>query len=124
MTTTERQYIKTSDPFQTELATISQPTREFAASIKAVFNHPRFQANLTVSLHQRATADGVFSLCPSISVGLIRPDDSPVFKLVKDGDMDGLLSLIGQGKASLRDCNSRGTPLLHVSAPIFLQSGF
>jgi hypothetical protein len=43
------------------------------------------------------------------------PNDSPIFSLVENGDMDGLLSLLSQGKASLRDRNSFGTPLLHVS---------
>ena len=45
---------------------------------------------------------------------MIRQDDSPIFNLVRSGDMDGLLSLLRAGEASLRDCDSVGTPLLHV----------
>ncbi|ERF71232.1 hypothetical protein EPUS_08150 [Endocarpon pusillum Z07020] len=115
MTTTESHYIATSDSSQEQITTSPQTTREFTASLNAVLDHPRFQANLTVSFHQHATADGFFSLCPSISVGLIRPNNSAVFECVRYGDMDGLLSLIGQGKASLRDCDSYGTPLLHYA---------
>jgi hypothetical protein len=85
---TRRQYF--ADPMSSLEEITTQPTtREFSATIKAIFDHPRFQANLTVDLHQRALADGFLSLCSSISVGMIREDDSPVFGFVECGDMEG-----------------------------------
>jgi hypothetical protein len=94
-----------------------QSITEFAASVKATLEHPQFQANLAVNFRQRTMPDRCLSLCPSISVGMTLPDDSLIFKLVANGDLDGLQSMLCQGNASLRDCNSAGTPLLHVSCP-------
>ena len=124
MTTTKRRYIAALDSSQKELAATSQTTRDFTASIKAILEHPRFKASVTASVHQRITADGFVSLCPSISVGLVREDDSPIFGFVSSGDIDGLLSLLSQGKASLRDCDLFGAPLLHVSGTRLKSVGF
>lgn len=96
-----------------EKITNQKHTTEFVGTITAILD--QFQANVTINLHQRAIANGYLSLCPSISVGMILPDDSEIFDIVREGDMDGLLSLLSQGEASLRDRNSFGTPLLHVS---------
>ncbi len=84
-------------------------------TINAMLEHPQFQANVTVNFHQRLLADGYFSLYPSISVGMTLPRDSPIFNIVQNGDLNALQSMLSQGKASLRDRNSDGTPLLHVS---------
>jgi hypothetical protein len=89
-----------------------------------MFEDERFQANVTVYLHQRTMADGFLSLYPSILVGRIRPDDSPIFRFVMAGNIDGLLSLLSENKASLRDCDSLGTPLLHVSGTSFKAFSF
>lgn len=51
---------------------------------------------------------------PIISVGRILPDDSPLFAIVKGGDVDELKHLLLQRQCTLRDRNSSGTPLLHV----------
>lgn len=112
MTTKRRQWC-TQPSSSHEKFSNQKYTTEFVSTITAILD--QFQANVTINLHQRAIANGYLSLCPSISVGMILPDDSPIFGIVRCGDMDGLLSLLSQGKASLRDRNSFGTPLLHVS---------
>ncbi|KAF7503129.1 hypothetical protein GJ744_004271 [Endocarpon pusillum] len=114
MTTKRRQWSADREASH-EGTTNSKATGELTATWKAILDHERFQANITVYLHQITRADGFSSLYPSILVGRIRPDDSPIFSFVHDGNMDGLLSLLSQGKASLRDCNSFGTPLLHYA---------
>ncbi len=63
-------------------------------------------------------ADGFLSICPGISIGMALPADSPIFGFVRNGDMHGLQDLLRQGMASLRDCDLRGTPLLHVSGSL------
>lgn len=118
ITTTKRRQWFADPKSSHEETTTPQSTGELIATCKAILDHERFQANVTVYLHQRTMADGFLSLCPSILVGRIRPDDSPIFSFVKSGYMDGLLSLLSQNKASLRDCDSFGTPLLHVGGPI------
>lgn len=89
-------------------------TLEFMATIKFVPSDPRLKAVIAASLHQRSTPYGFESLHPTISICAIIPDDSPVFLFVRRGDLNGLVNLFRQGKASLRDRDSRGTPLLHV----------
>jgi hypothetical protein len=43
------------------------------------------------------------------------PNESEVFKAIKDDDLAGLITLLANGKATLRDCNETGETLLHVS---------
>jgi hypothetical protein len=45
----------------------------------------------------------------------ILPDDSLIFKIVRDDDLTGLQMLLSNRQGTLRDRDSRGTPLLHVS---------
>lgn len=112
--TNNRRYSAVPDSSQDE-GVAHQTAIEFTASIRSIINHPQFQAIVDVRFHQNVMPHGYCSISPSISVGMILPDDSPVFSLVRNGDVEGLLSLFRQGKASIRDHTSFGTPLLHYA---------
>ncbi len=84
-------------------------------SIKAMLNHPRFQASVVAKFQQRLFHDGYVAISPSISVGMTLPNNSPLFHIVERGDVRGLKTLLSRGMASLRDRDFDGTPLLHVS---------
>lgn len=114
ITTTKRQMLCQ------EQASAEQNMTQFTATVKAILDPQQFQTNLTVSFQQHSMADGFVSLCPSISVGRTWPDDAPIFELVETGDINGFLSLLTRGEASLRDRNSQGIPLLFVSGTICL----
>ena len=113
--TNNRRYSAVPDSSQDERVA-HQTAMEFTASVRSIINHPQFQAIVDVRFHQNVMPHGYCSISPSISVGMILPDDSPVFSLVRNGDVEGLLSLFRQGKASIRDHTSFGAPLLHVGS--------
>ncbi|KAL8388848.1 hypothetical protein RB595_008974 [Gaeumannomyces hyphopodioides] len=54
-------------------------------------------------------------LAPMVSVYRIVPSNSDVFKSIKYGRLDELVSLISNGKASLRDRDEKGASLLHYA---------
>ena len=72
-------------------------------------------AKVTAYFCQRFDLNGFFSLNSAISVHKIVPEDSEVFISVGKGDLKGLLQLLNEGKASLRDCDPYGRSLLSVS---------
>ena len=46
------------------------------------------------------------------------PKDAKIIQCVKANDVCGMLSLLEQGLASLRDCDPEGRPLLYVRVPL------
>lgn len=93
-------------------------TIDFSAHIKAVIETSDSPAVLVAYLRQIQLKNGYSFLNPVISIGRTLPDDSPVFEIVKRGDVEQLRRLLeceDARKVTLRDRDSRGTPLLHVS---------
>ena len=113
--TNNRRYSAVPDSSQDE-GVARQTAIEFTASVRSFINHPQLQAIVNVRFHQKVMPHGYCSISSSISVGMVLPDDSPVFSLVWNGDVEGLLSLFRQGKASIRDHSSFDTSLLLVSS--------
>jgi hypothetical protein len=113
--TNNRRYSAVPDSLQDE-GVARQTAIEFTVSIRSIINQPQFQAIIDVRFHQKVIPHGYCSISPSISVGMVLPDDSLFFSLVRNGDVEGLLSLFRQGKASIRDHSSFGIPLLFVSS--------
>ena len=87
--------------------------RDVVANI--VFRPSNSPWMFSVSLSQGQLFDRSIQSIPRISVCRIIPNDSPVFDLVKRGLLDDFRSLLQEGKASLRDHDEQGMPLLHVS---------
>lgn len=52
---------------------------------------------------------------PAVSAYNMVRDDSEVFQLIKNDDLDGLMRLLAVGQASTQDCDESGRSLLHVS---------
>jgi hypothetical protein len=72
------------------------------------------QTVIMAYIHYRKGPDGTHILNPVISVGKTLPNDSVVFKIVRHGDVDRLRRLLAESQVTLRDRDTRGTPLLHV----------
>jgi hypothetical protein len=70
---------------------------------------------LVVSFQQRELINGLLLKIPNISVNFVRSSDSQVFRLVREGDLDGVQKLVAQGLASIRDHDEQGRSLLFVS---------
>ncbi|RBR03583.1 uncharacterized protein FIESC28_11740 [Fusarium coffeatum] len=88
--------------------------RDVVANI--VFRPSNSPWMFSVSLSQGQLFDRSIQSIPRISVCRIIPNDSPVFDLVKRGLLDDFRSLLQEGKASLRDHDEQGMPLLHYAA--------
>lgn len=76
---------------------------------------------LTAYLRHVKLHNGFSAISPAISVGKILRNDSPIFTIVKRGDVNELKRLLMRREGTLRDRDSRGTPLLHVRDSHYLQ---
>ncbi|CAG7562353.1 unnamed protein product [Fusarium equiseti] len=88
--------------------------RDVVANI--VFRPSNSPWMFSVSLSQGQLFDRSIQSIPRISVCRIIPNDSPVFDLVQRGLLDDFRNLLQEGKASLRDHDEQGMPLLHYAA--------
>ncbi|KAF8248642.1 ankyrin [Wilcoxina mikolae CBS 423.85] len=70
---------------------------------------------LTASLQQKVECNGYYSLKPTLSFSAVLPLNSKVFELAKNGDVQGLLRLLSERKASLSDSDTAGRQLLHYA---------
>ncbi|KAF8250895.1 ankyrin [Wilcoxina mikolae CBS 423.85] len=67
---------------------------------------------ILASLQQKVARKGVFSLKPTLTFSAVIPDNSEIFQMAASGDLEGLVKLFMEGKASLTDCNVEGRTLL------------
>jgi hypothetical protein len=70
---------------------------------------------VTVYFGETRTHTGVSFINPVVLAYRIVPNKSEVFEVIKNDDLEGLRTLLADGKATLRDCNEDGATLLHVS---------
>lgn len=81
------------------------------------------KACISVYLQQiKDLTPGVYStvsISPVIVARNTIPSDSPIFNLVKKGDLDGLKSLLLQRKASLWSSDPKGRSLINVCHLVF-----
>ena len=76
---------------------------------------PPQTTRIEVTFQQRMSYQGSFLRKPIVSFSALLPDDSKVFQLAENGDLEGLMSLLTRRKASLTDRDSKGRCLLNVS---------
>ncbi|KAF5694406.1 hypothetical protein FDENT_1273 [Fusarium denticulatum] len=88
--------------------------RDVVANI--VFRPSNSPWMFSVSLSQGQLFDRSIQSIPRISVCRIVPNDSLVFTLVKQGSLKEFTTMLQEGKASLRDHDEQGMPLLHYAA--------
>lgn len=84
------------------------------ASFTFVPNAPNTN-QIVVTLHQQKFYDRVSLRNPILSFSALLPDDSRVFRLIKSGNLKGLIRMLTLGEARLSDRDSSGRSLLNVS---------
>lgn len=89
-------------------------SKEFVGRL--LFRPRESQSMIMVSVNRgHVLFDSYSNILPRISVYHVLPSDSLVFQLAASGRVQELKSLVAEGKASLRDHDSEGLSLLHVS---------
>ena len=83
-------------------------------SISILPNTNSRQVKISVSFLQRLTSSGFSCVNPGLLFHPVVPRNAEIFKAVATGDVDRMLELLNSGKASLRDCDSKGRSLLNV----------
>lgn len=89
-----------------------ESTSGFTAKI--VFQILQRKSNLVLSVNQTRTVAGSFLQVPRLAVHNVVPNDSPIFNLAAEGNLQGMLELFRNGKASLNDRDEKGWSILHV----------
>lgn len=72
-------------------------------------------AILVALIHREQRSSSLAILNPVLHVGRVLPPESPVFQVVRSGDVSRLRELLNKRQASLYDRTKLGTPLLHAS---------
>lgn len=90
---------------------------ELTTSVSLISKRLGSQARHAISVNIRQTHnyDGIFSAIPHFMVYNVLPAGSPVFSVVRAGRVRDFQALLREGKASLRDQDEYGAPLLFVS---------
>lgn len=70
---------------------------------------------IAVDFQQRMSYEGSFLKKPALSVSALLPRDSEVFRLILNGDLDGLIKSLSLREAFLTDRDCDGRCLLNVS---------
>jgi len=91
-------------------------TEEVTTSITLISRLSHARRAIKLNTRQKQGFDGVFSFIPRLSVYNVLPEDSLVFTIVGQGRLREFQALLREGKASLRDQDENGAPLLHVCA--------
>ncbi len=76
-------------------------------------NHQR--PRIAVDIRERLSYEGSFLRKPALSVSAILANDSEVFRLIKDGNLEGLIRSLSLRKVFLTDRDIDGRCLLSVS---------
>lgn len=74
-------------------------------------------ARIAVTFQQNMLATGSFLRKPILSVSVILPEDAEPFRLIKAGDLKGLLKSLSLKNSRLTDRDVEGRCLLNVSIP-------
>jgi hypothetical protein len=119
-----RKYDKiTFEQWEISLKTVEVESRnsdgtEVIDSLITLYLEPRISGSglpVTVQFGETKTHTGVSFINPVILAYRIVPNESEVFKMIENDDLEGLKSLLADGKATIRDCDEFGATLLHVS---------
>ncbi|KAF5609931.1 uncharacterized protein FSUBG_3712 [Fusarium subglutinans] len=111
--TTAKRRRKASSESETENAK-NEAKGDFLA--KLTYMSKRTKKMLSLSVNQRQLLFSSFSsMLPSIVVCNIKPKDSPVFDIARNGSVQDLLKLIEGGEAHIHDHDAYGWSLLHHS---------
>lgn len=70
---------------------------------------------IAVKILQTNSYEGSFLKKPALSISALLPPDAESFRLIKEGDLNGLIRLLSLREASLTDRDLEGRSLLSVS---------
>jgi hypothetical protein len=87
-------------------------------SLSSLYLDPRSSdASVPITVHFGETTmhAAVSFINPVILAYRMVPDDAEVFEVIENDDLAGLITLLADGTATLRDCDNGGGTLLHVS---------
>jgi hypothetical protein len=89
-------------------------TQDFIARV--VVKLATKSSRLVISVNQaQFSAAGSFLSIPRLAIHNIVPSHSPIFELAREGKLQSILELVGNGQASPHDRDEHGWSLLHVS---------
>jgi hypothetical protein len=91
---------------------------EVVESLSSLFLDPRpSHASVPIAVHCGETTiqSAVSFINPVILAYRIVPNNAKVFGVVEEDDLEGLVTLLADGKATIRDCDGMSATLLHVS---------
>lgn len=74
------------------------------------------KAHIAFALSQRTFFEGCSLKTPVLAVSAMIPDDSEVFRVIKNGELDRLMKMLTLRQASLTDRDTKGRCLLNVSS--------
>ena len=100
---------------QSDPRNLIQEDVEVVTSVSLIVKSAKARHAIKVDTRQTYSYDGVFSAIPRLFVNNVLPADSPVFSIVRRGLLQEFQTLLREGKASLRDQDENGAPLLFVS---------
>jgi len=86
----------------------------FAGTVTLMANNTEPKLRISLSIQQKIVETGCFALRPTLSLSVVIPEDSDVFRFVQCGNMDSLLEILSLGQAALGVCDTSGRTLLHV----------
>ena len=93
---------------------LDEGLESFDISVTYVPITPR-KAQIAFTLSQRSFLESLSLQIPALSVSALLSNDSEVFQVIKNGDIDRLLKMISFKEASLHDRDTEGRSLLNVS---------
>ena len=80
----------------------------FIACMTFVPKDVKFGYKISSSFLQTLTANEALSRIPTLSFCRMIANDSKVFSVIDEGDLNGLLRLLEDGDAALTDCDEEG----------------
>ncbi len=97
---------------------------EVTTSISLVSGRSRARHAIKVYIRQTHDDNSTSFSIPCLFVYNVLPADSPVFRIVQQGQLSEFQALLQAGKASLRDQDECGASLLFVSVPLCIDLQF
>jgi len=97
----------------------SQDTGDIFYECTTFYTKADIKSVLKVQIYKRMMANSFETVYPTISIGKILEEDSPIFEVVSSGDLENSRSLLEERKVTLRDRDPMGRPFLHVGNPPF-----
>jgi hypothetical protein len=84
------------------------------ATITVSYIHRESGSRIVALFRYRLGRYSYSSLQPVLTFSAVIPSNSLAFQLARAGDLDGIRTLLNNGKASISNCDGKGKTMLHV----------